>query len=77
MIDGGAMQVLFTDLFIDHYPYHKTGQSIKHWNNYNHIFRQREDWSKQLMEDFVSKLQTILNKSNCKLIHFCNQLNEF
>lgn len=78
LIDGGAMQVLFKDLCIDHYPYHKTGQTIKHWNNYNHIFSQREDWSKQLMDEFVAKLRTILNKSNCKklLKNYCNNITQ-
>ena len=66
LIDGGDMQVLFKDLCIDHYPYHKTGQNIQHWNNYNDIFRQRENWSKLLMEEFVAKLQTILNKINSR-----------
>lgn len=60
------MQVLFKDLCIDHYPYHKSGQNIHHWNKYNDIFKQRENWSKQLMEEFVAKLQTILNKTNSK-----------
>jgi hypothetical protein len=64
MIDGGALQILFNGLFIDHYPYHKTGSSTKHWHNYNHTFKQREDWSKSLINEFTHKLQNILNKSN-------------
>lgn len=66
-IDGGAMQVLFKSLWIDHYPYHKTGYTTKHWNNYNHIFMQREDWSMTLVNEFIERLQTILDKSNSKL----------
>lgn len=60
------MQLLFKNLCIDHYPYHRVGSSIKHWHNYNHTFRQREDWSKSLFGEFVIKLETIINKSNIK-----------
>ncbi len=67
LIEGGAMQVLFKNLWIDHYPYHKTGYTTKHWNNYNQIFGQRETWSKSLVKDFIKKLQTILNKANSEI----------
>lgn len=76
LIDGGAMQVLFKDLCIDHYPYHKTGQSIKHWNRYNHIFSQREDWSRLLLDEFVTKLESILSKSNLTDINKIKLKNE-
>jgi hypothetical protein len=66
MIDGGALQVLFKDLCIDHYPYHKIGSSIKHWHNYNHTYKQREEWSKTLFTEFINKLQKILDKTNSK-----------
>ncbi len=66
LIDGGAMQVLIKNLCIDHYPYHKAGYSMRHWNNYNHIYMQKEDWSKNLINDFVHNLETILRKSNSK-----------
>ncbi len=67
LIEGGAMQVLFKNLWIDHYPYHKTGWTTKHWNNYNQIFTLRETWSKSLVKDFIKKLQTILGKANSKI----------
>lgn len=66
MLDGGAMQILFKNLCIDHYPYHKTSCSMKHWNNFNHIFMLKEEWSKNLINDFMKKLETILKKSNSK-----------
>lgn len=66
LIDGGAMQLLFKNLCIDHYPYHKIGSTINHWNNFNYAFKQREDWSKTILSEFVTKLETILNKSDIK-----------
>ncbi|CAF0714322.1 unnamed protein product [Brachionus calyciflorus] len=66
LIDGGSMQFLFKNVCIDHYPYHKVGSSTKHWNNYNHTFQQRDDWSKNLFDEFVSKLEGIINLSNIK-----------
>lgn len=61
-IDGGAMQVLFNQLCIDHYPYHKIGSSITHWNNYNYAFKQRDEWSHNLIAEFVAKLGSVLEK---------------
>lgn len=63
-IDGGAMQVLFKNLCIDHYPYHKIGSSISHWHNYNYAFKQRDEWSKGIIGEFVAKLDSILSKSD-------------
>ena len=63
LIDGVAMQVFFKNLCIDHCPYHKTSHSVKHWNKYNHVFMQREDWSKAHINEFIDALQTILNSS--------------
>ncbi len=83
LIDGGAMQLLFKNLSIDHYPYHKFGSSVQHWNNFNPTFRQRDDWSRGLFNDFVDKLESILVgsriddlnriklKSNIKLLEAC------
>lgn len=56
------MQVLFKNVCIDHYPYHKIGSSTTHWNNYNFTFKQREDWSNNILKEFISKLETIVNK---------------
>jgi hypothetical protein len=57
------MQVLFKNLCIDHYPYHKIGSNITHWNNYNYAFKQRDEWSRSILNEFVAKLDSILNKS--------------
>ena len=57
------MQLLFKNLCIDHYPYHRFGSSVKHWNNYNPTFRQRDDWSRGLFVEFIGKLEKILNKT--------------
>jgi hypothetical protein len=64
------MQVLFKGICIDHYPYHKFGIGTKHWHNYNPTYKQREEWSKSLINEFINKLQTILNKSKSELIFF-------
>ncbi len=83
LIDGGAMQLLFKNLSIDHYPYHKFGSSVQHWNNFNPTFKQRDDWSKGLFNEFVEKLESILAyaqiddlsriqlKNNIKLLEAC------
>lgn len=67
------MQILFKNLCIDHYPYHKIGSSITHWNNYNYAFKQREEWSKTIIAEFIVKLESILNKSEQAM----KDLNQF
>jgi hypothetical protein len=61
------MQILFKGFCIDHYPYHQANQNSKHWNNYNHTLKKRNDWSKKLIDDFVSKIQKILQKTETKI----------
>ncbi len=56
------MQILLKDISIDHYPYHGINFNVKHWHKYNHTFKQREDWSKNLIADFITKLEKILKK---------------
>lgn len=63
LIDGGAMQLLFKDICIDYYPYHRFGSTTRHWHNYNPTFKQREEWSKRLFDEFIEKIESILNKS--------------
>ena len=74
------MQILFKGICIDHYPYHIPTLGSKHWNKYNHTFRQREDWSKNLIKDLYPVL-----KSNYKFLSsigvvgeiWCTPLNTF
>lgn len=69
---------MFKDVCLDHYPYHKVGSSTKHWNNYNHTFRQRDEWSKNLLSDFTSNLEEIFKKSKIDEInksHFKNGIH--
>ncbi len=69
MIEGGAMQILIKNLCIDHYPYHGINFNVKHWHNYNHTFKQRDDWSKNLIRDFITKLEKILKKVDISSIN--------
>ena len=65
LIDGGAMQILFKGLCFDHYPYHRPNlNTLKYWNNYNYTFDQREDWSKMLINEFINKLEEIVDQAN-------------
>jgi hypothetical protein len=77
LIDGGAIQFLFKQLCIDHYPYHiynnnnnnnsgSSSSSIRHWHNFNPTFRQKEEWSKSLINEFVNKLESIFNKTKLR-----------
>lgn len=66
------MQVLFKNLCIDHYPYHKIGSSCTHWNNYNFAFKQRDEWSRAIVQEFVAKLESILSQGEA-----ANDLNRF
>jgi hypothetical protein len=64
LLDGGTIQIVFKTLCIDHYPYHKVGTSISHWLNYNHVFMQKQDFSKKLLVSFTEELMEMLRKGS-------------
>lgn len=69
---------MFKDVCLDHYPYHKVGSATKHWNNYNYTYRQRDEWSKKMVNEFTSKLEEMFKKSNIDEInksYFKNGIN--
>ncbi len=59
---------MFKKLCVDHYPYHKVGSSISHWLNFNHVFMQKQDFSKKLLLTFTEELMNVFKKSTSILI---------
>ncbi|XP_074662051.1 bridge-like lipid transfer protein family member 3B [Tubulanus polymorphus] len=52
LLDCGAMQVTFTKLAIDHYPYHPAGSDRRHWMGFNEYMMSRNDWAQKLLGEF-------------------------
>ena len=67
LIDGGTLQIIFKSLSLDHYPYHKFGSDKTHWNNYNYIFKENNEWSNDLLKRFLNEYQNLIDKSPSKI----------
>ncbi|XP_074082758.1 bridge-like lipid transfer protein family member 3B isoform X2 [Macrotis lagotis] len=51
-ITGGAMQLSFSHLTVDYYPYHKAGDSCSHWMYYSDATKTKNGWAKELLDEF-------------------------
>ncbi|KAI3379990.1 hypothetical protein SNEBB_000231 [Seison nebaliae] len=58
LIEGGSIQIVIKELCVDYYPYHITGQSKLHWNDYCDLFDMRDDWTTKLFKDFQQQVQS-------------------
>ncbi|XP_020370881.1 UHRF1-binding protein 1-like isoform X1 [Rhincodon typus] len=58
-ITGGAMQLSFTQITVDYYPYHRAGDSCQHWMYYNESTKTRSMWAKELLKDFKSNVEML------------------
>ncbi|KAL2076714.1 hypothetical protein ACEWY4_027689 [Coilia grayii] len=62
-ITGGAMQLSFSSISLDYYPFHRAGESCQHWMHYSEAAKAREGWARNLLEEFrtnVDLLKTAL-----------------
>ncbi|XP_041058526.1 UHRF1-binding protein 1-like isoform X2 [Carcharodon carcharias] len=58
-ITGGAMQLSFTQITVDYYPYHRAGDSCQHWMFYNESTKTRSTWAKELLKEFKSNVDML------------------
>ncbi|XP_073694922.1 bridge-like lipid transfer protein family member 3B [Garra rufa] len=60
-LDGGAMQLSFSSISVDYYPFHKAGESCMHWMHYGEATKSRETWARSLLEEFKSNVDLLKN----------------
>ncbi|XP_056093213.1 UHRF1-binding protein 1-like isoform X3 [Rhinichthys klamathensis goyatoka] len=60
-LDGGAMQVSFSSITVDYYPFHKAGEGCLHWMHYSEATKSRETWVRSLLEEFKSNVDMLKN----------------
>ncbi|XP_039769959.1 UHRF1-binding protein 1-like isoform X2 [Ornithorhynchus anatinus] len=58
-ITGGAMQVSFSQLTVDYYPYHKAGDSCSHWMCYSDATKTKSGWAKELLHEFTCNVELL------------------
>ncbi|KAM4748006.1 bridge-like lipid transfer protein family member 3B [Rhinophrynus dorsalis] len=51
-ITGGAMQLSFSQLTVDYYPYHREGDDCSHWMYYGDATKTRCSWAQELLHEF-------------------------
>ncbi|XP_072528601.1 bridge-like lipid transfer protein family member 3B isoform X2 [Salminus brasiliensis] len=60
-IEGGAMQLSFSLITVDYYPFHRAGESCLHWMHYSDATKAREGWARSLLEEFRSNVDMLKN----------------
>ncbi|XP_061617590.1 UHRF1-binding protein 1-like isoform X3 [Phyllopteryx taeniolatus] len=60
-ISGGAMQLSFSSITLDYYPFHRAGDSCSHWMHYSEATKKREDWARGLLDEFKSNVEMLKN----------------
>ncbi|KAM8780061.1 bridge-like lipid transfer protein family member 3B isoform 2-T2 [Rhynchonycteris naso] len=58
-ITGGAMQLSFTKLTIDYYPYHKAGDSCNHWMYFSDATKTKNGWANELLHEFECNVEML------------------
>ncbi|KYO17539.1 UHRF1-binding protein 1-like isoform A [Alligator mississippiensis] len=58
-ITGGAMQLSFSQLTVDYYPFHKAGDNCSHWMHYNDATKTRSGWAQELLREFESNVELL------------------
>ncbi|XP_068611139.1 bridge-like lipid transfer protein family member 3B [Brachionichthys hirsutus] len=58
-ITGGAMQLSFSAITLDYYPFHRAGDSCVHWMHYSEATRTRESWAQSVLDEFKSNVDTL------------------
>ncbi|XP_066136703.1 bridge-like lipid transfer protein family member 3A isoform X1 [Saccopteryx bilineata] len=56
-LTGGAMQLTFRKMAFDYYPFHRAGESCKHWVRHCEAMETRGQWAQKLVAEFQSKLE--------------------
>lgn len=58
-ISGGAMQLSFTQLTVDYYPYHKAGDSCSHWMYFSDATKTKIGWANELLHEFECNVEML------------------
>lgn len=58
-IMGGAMQLSFSSITLDYYPFHRAGDSCEHWMHYSEATKTREGWVRSLLDEFHSNVEML------------------
>ncbi|XP_029317790.1 bridge-like lipid transfer protein family member 3B isoform X3 [Cottoperca gobio] len=58
-ITGGAMQLSFSSITLDYYPFHRAGDSCLHWMHYSEATKTREGWARSLLDEFNSNVEML------------------
>uniref|UniRef100_A0A3Q4AD76 Uncharacterized protein n=1 Tax=Mola mola TaxID=94237 RepID=A0A3Q4AD76_MOLML len=58
-ITGGAMQLSFSSITLDYYPFHRAGDSCAHWMHYGEATKTREGWAQNLLDEFKSNVEML------------------
>ncbi|XP_041819780.1 UHRF1-binding protein 1-like isoform X3 [Chelmon rostratus] len=58
-ITGGAMQLSFSTITLDYYPFHRAGDSCLHWMHYSEATKTREGWARSLLDEFKSNVEML------------------
>ncbi|TNN63122.1 UHRF1-binding protein 1-like [Liparis tanakae] len=58
-ISGGAMQLSFSSITLDYYPFHRAGDSCEHWMHYSEATKTREGWVRNLLDEFHSNVEML------------------
>ncbi|XP_021485761.1 bridge-like lipid transfer protein family member 3A [Meriones unguiculatus] len=65
-LTGGAMQLTFRQMAFDYYPFHRAGDSCKHWVRHCEAMETRGHWAQELVTEFQSKMQKWLEETSVK-----------
>nr|XP_015207368.1 PREDICTED: UHRF1-binding protein 1-like [Lepisosteus oculatus] len=60
-ITGGAMQLSFSEVTVDYYPFHRAGESCAHWMHYSEATKSRETWAKSILDEFRANVDMLKN----------------
>ncbi|XP_074554040.1 bridge-like lipid transfer protein family member 3B isoform X2 [Halichoeres trimaculatus] len=58
-VTGGAMQLSFSSITLDYYPFHRAGDSCAHWMHYSEATKTREGWARSLLDEFKSNVEML------------------
>uniref|UniRef100_A0A8D0BXK1 Bridge-like lipid transfer protein family member 3B n=1 Tax=Salvator merianae TaxID=96440 RepID=A0A8D0BXK1_SALMN len=58
-VSGGAMQLSFSQLTVDYYPFHKADDSCSHWMHYSDATKARSGWAEELIQEFKSDVELL------------------
>ncbi|KAJ8261825.1 hypothetical protein GJAV_G00158850 [Gymnothorax javanicus] len=58
-IAGGAMQLSFSLITLDYYPFHRAGENCLHWMHYSEATKARESWARNLLDEFKSNVEML------------------